>query len=180
MTDDRCGTVNQRLRWLLSSGVTIEPWNESHAGNFDEDAEAYTLFIDGKRTNISFELEETEIPSEGITSATVRFPAYVADHGVEIEERILDDARRRRCIPMNNPDATVTVELGTGSTVVWLDKEGNHQAGTISEIDGDFVRVGGLTNSHWLRRDDILAYGLYGDEDAFREDKLEIVIDDAE
>ncbi|PSP80150.1 hypothetical protein BRC81_02875 [Halobacteriales archaeon QS_1_68_20] len=72
-------------------------------------------------------------------------------------------------------DVPATFELGQGHLVAWR-ADGEWQVAPISEVDGDFVRVGGHSDPHWLRRDDILAYGIYGDEDPIREGDVEVRI----
>lgn len=66
--------------------VELIPWTDAHSGNFDDDQEAYTLVVNGDRTNISFAIEETEANAPDYTKVDMTIPEFVAEYGVEIED----------------------------------------------------------------------------------------------
>jgi len=70
--------------------VQLIPWNDSHSGNFDEDEEAYTMLLDGKRTNISFAIEEGDAKHPDYEKVTMKIPRHVERYGVEIEPGVLE------------------------------------------------------------------------------------------
>lgn len=91
MLNDFFKTVGKALGLYRPPRVELIPWNQSHSGNFDEDEEAYTLLIDGKRTNISFAIEVGDANAPDYEKVTMQIPRYIERYGVEIQPGVLEE-----------------------------------------------------------------------------------------
>lgn len=83
-------SVLKTLGLIQEPRVKLIPWNDSHSGNFDADEEAYTLLLDGKRTNISFAIEEGDAKAPDYEKVTMHIPRYVEQYGVDIKPSALE------------------------------------------------------------------------------------------
>lgn len=73
---------------------------------------------------------------------------------------------------MSDEDAPVELRIEKGTPVIYQGEDGL-EAGTVTQVDGDFVDIGGAHEGHWLRTDDIVATGVFWDQPG-----IEVVIGD--
>lgn len=57
----------------------------------------------------------------------------------------------------------IEVRIGKGTPVIYEAEDGL-TADLVTRVDGQFVDVGGDNEDRWLRVDDIIATGIYGDQ----------------